>query len=295
MGVEHKAGFVSILGNPNVGKSTLMNRLVGERLSIVTHKSQTTRHRIFGIVNHADYQIVYSDTPGILRPAYELQKAMLGAVESTLQDSDVLLYITDVVEQWDKHAEVLERVAGSPIPKVVVINKIDLSNQRELERLVAAWEQRFPGAAVFPVSALEGFGVEQVQAALIRLLPVAPKYYPEDQLTDRPTRFFVTEIVREKILQNCAEEVPYSVEVVVREYTEGETMDHIEAVVYVARDSQRGILIGRGGRMIRRIGTEARRDLEVFLDKRVFLRLLVQTKERWRDDAGALRNFGYIE
>lgn len=292
---EHRSGYVSIVGNPNVGKSTLMNRLVGERLSIVTSKSQTTRHRIFGIVDAPGYQIVYSDTPGILSPAYALQRAMLRAMETTLEDSDVILYITDVVERPDKHAEVVKRIAESEIGKLVVINKIDLTRQRELEELVDRWAGLMPGAEILPVSALHGFGIDYIQPRIIELLPEGPKYYPSDTLTDRPVRFFVTEIIREKILENCREEVPYSVEVEVRGYEEGEDLDRIDAVVYVARDSQKGILIGKGASMLKRIGIAARKDIEAFLQRRVHLALTVQVAENWRDDDDALRRFGYID
>lgn len=291
----HKSGFVGIVGNPNVGKSTLMNRLVGERLSIVTSKSQTTRHRILGVVDTPDYQIVYSDTPGILAPVYELQRAMLRAVEGVLEDSDVLLYITDVVEQPDKHAAMLDMIATSDVPKLVLINKIDLTTQDELERMVAWWADRFPGAQILPVSALHGFGVDAVAPKLVSMLPEGEKYFPPETLTDRPVRFFVTEIIREKILLYCREEIPYSVEVAIRDYVEGRRLDEIEAVVYVARESQKGILIGKGGRMLRRIGTAARRDMERFLDKRVYLRIVVQVAEGWRDDESQLRRFGYME
>ncbi len=291
----HRSGFVSIVGNPNVGKSTLMNALVGERLSIVTNKAQTTRHRILGIVDSPDYQIIYSDTPGILSPHYALQEAMLGAVRQTFEDSDLLLYITDVVEQVDKHAPMLETIGGLGIPKLVIINKVDLVSQSELEGIVASWLERWPAATVLPVSALHRFGIEQIQPWILELLPVGEKYFPPDTLTDRPVRFFVTEIIREKILENCSDEVPYSVEVGVSSYREGEHLDKIEAVIYVSRDSQRGILIGRGGRMLKRIGSAARRDIERFLSKRVYLHLYVQVNANWRDDAEALRDFGYIE
>lgn len=291
----HRSGFVSIVGNPNVGKSTLMNALVGERLSIVTNKAQTTRHRILGIVDSPDYQIVYSDTPGILSPHYALQEAMLGAVRQTFEDSDLLLYITDVVEQVDKHAPVLETIGGLGIPKLVIINKVDLVSQSELERLVESWHLRWPAAKILPVSALHNFGLEQIQPWILELLPVGEKYFPPDTLTDRPVRFFVTEIIREKILENCSDEIPYSVEVRVSSYREGEHLDKIEAVIYVSRDSQKGILIGRGGRMLKRIGSAARRDIERFLSKRVYLHLYVQVNANWRDDAEALRDFGYIE
>lgn len=291
----HKSGFVSIIGNPNVGKSTLMNRLVGERLSIVTSKSQTTRHRIFGIVDRPDYQIVYSDTPGILSPRYELQRSMLKAVESTLEDSDLILYITDVIETPDKHPEILARIAQSSVPKILLINKMDLTDQNSLERLVAEWAERLPGAEILPISALHGFAVDFIESKIISLLPVGAKYYPPDTLTDRPVRFFVTEIIREKILLNCREEVPYSVEVSVRAYKETFQRDYIEAVIYVSRDSQKGILIGKGGAMLKRIGTDARKDIETFLQKSVYLKLLVQVAADWRDDQQQLKKFGYLE
>ena len=276
----HKSGFVSILGNPNVGKSTLMNRLVGERLSIVTSKAQTTRHRIFGIVDTPDYQIVYSDTPGILAPAYELQRTMLKAVEQTLEDSDFLLYITDVVENPGKHSEFFATIAKSPIPKLVLINKIDLTDQHKLEGLVDQWAERLPGAEILPISALHGFGVELIQPKIISLLPEGEKYFPPDTL---------------KILLYTHQEVPYSVEISVSDYREERGIDRIEAVIYVARDSQRGILIGQGGRMLKRIGIEARKDLERFLQKHVYLGLTVQVADNWRDDPDQLKRFGYTE
>lgn len=292
---KHKSGYVSIVGNPNVGKSTLMNRLVGERLSIVTSKAQTTRHRIFGVVDTPEYQIVYSDTPGILSPAYALQRTMLKAVEDALEDSDVLLYITDVVEQPDKHADVLARIAESDIKKLLVINKIDLTKQSDLEALVARWAALLPGAEILPASALHGFGVDLIQPKLVEMLPEGPKYFPPDTLTDRPVRFFVTEIIREKVLLYCRQEVPYSVEVVVRGYEEGETLDRIDAVIYVARESQKGILIGKGATMLKRIGVAARKDIESFVQRKVHLALTVQVAEDWRDDDATLRRFGYME
>lgn len=294
-GGVHKSGYVSIVGNPNVGKSTLMNRLVGERLSIVTNKAQTTRHRIFGVVDSPAYQIVYSDTPGILTPTYALQRAMLKSVEETLEDSDVLLYITDVVEQPEKHGEVVSRIAACGVKKLVCINKIDLSRQAELEALVSRWASLMPGAEILPVSALHGFGIDLIQPKLVQMLPEGPKYFPPDTLTDRPVRFFVTEIIREKVLLNCRQEVPYSVEVAVRGYEEGESFDRIDAVIYVARDSQKGILIGKGGRMLKRIGMAARRDIETFVQRGVHLALTVQVSENWRDDDDTLRRFGYRE
>lgn len=294
-GQGHKSGYVSIVGNPNVGKSTLMNRLVGERLCIVTNKAQTTRHRIFGVVDTPAYQIVYSDTPGILTPTYALQRIMLKAVEATLEDSDVILYITDVVEQPDKHAEVVQRIASSEIKKLMCINKIDLTQQTALEGLVERWASLMPGAEILPVSALHGFGIDLIQPKLVEMLPEGPKYYPPDTLTDRPVRFFVTEIIREKILMYCRQEVPYSVEVSVRNYEEGEALDRIDAVIYVARDSQKGILIGHGARMLKRIGIAARKDIEAFVQRRVHLVLTVQVAENWRDDDDTLRRFGYRE
>ena len=272
-----------------------MNRLVGERLSIVTSKAQTTRHRIFGIVDTPDYQIVYSDTPGILAPAYELQRTMLKAVEQTLEDSDFLLYITDVVENPGKHSEFFATIAKSPIPKLVLINKIDLTDQHKLEGLVDQWAERLPGAEILPISALHGVGVELIQPKIISLLPEGEKYFPPDTLTDRPVRFFVTEIIREKILLFTHQEVPYSVEISVSDYREERDIDRIEAVIYVARDSQRGILIGHGGRMLKRIGIEARKDLERFLQKHVYLGLTVQVADNWRDDPDQLKRFGYTE
>ena len=291
----HKSGFVSILGNPNVGKSTLMNALVGERLSIVTNKAQTTRHRILGIVDTPSYQIVYSDTPGILTPNYALQEAMLAAVKQTFEDSDLILYITDTVEKFDKNLPILETIGKLPLPKLVLINKVDLTTQEKLEQLVDQWSHFWPSATVLPISALHKFGIEQILPWILELLPTGEKFFPADTLTDRPTRFFVTEIIREKILAFCAEELPYSVEIAIKSYTEEEAIDRIEAVIFVARDSQKGILIGRQGSMLKRIGTAARKDIERFLQKHVYLRLHVQVSENWRNDAEKLRDFGYIE
>lgn len=292
---KHRAGFVSIVGNPNVGKSTLMNALVGERLSIITNKSQTTRHRIFGIVDTPEYQIVYSDTPGILTPNYALQEAMLTSVKQTFEDSDLILYITDTIEQFDKHQEILATIGKLSIPKLVVINKLDLTTHEKLEQLVEQWLTLWPEATILPVSALHKFGIEHIQSWILQLLPEGEKYFPPDTLTDRPIRFFVTEIVREKILEFCQEEIPYSVEVSVSTYQETPTIDKIEAIIFVARDSQKGILIGRGGAMLKRIGTAARKDIETFLQKKVYLRLHVQVSENWRNDAEKLREFGYTE
>lgn len=291
----HKSGFVSIIGNPNVGKSTLMNWLVGERLSIVTSKAQTTRHRILGIVDTPAHQIVYSDTPGYLTPAYALQEAMQAKVEETFEDTDVFLYLTDVVEKANKHQELIDKVAQQPMPVLLLINKIDLIDQPALEALVAQWQALLPKAQIMPISALHNFGVDLIEPTILKLLPEGPKFFPPDTLTNRPVRFFIAEIIREKILLHCKQEVPYSVEVRVRSYQEEPGLDRIETVIFVARDSQKGILIGRGGRMLKRIGTEARHDIELFLQKRVFLRLVVQVAENWRDDEDDLREFGYIE
>jgi len=294
-GTGHKSGFVSILGNPNVGKSTLMNALVGERLSIVTNKAQTTRHRILGIVDTPTYQIVYSDTPGILTPNYALQEAMLAAVKQTFEDSDLILYITDTIEKFDKNLNVLETIGKLSIPKLVLINKVDLTTQEKLEKLVAHWTQFWPDATVLPISALHKFGLEQILPWILELLPLGEKFFPPDTLTDRPTRFFVTEIIREKILEFCQEEIPYSVEIAIKSYSEAEAMDRIEAVIFVARDSQKGILIGRQGSMLKRIGSAARKEIETFLQKHVYLQLHVQVSDNWRNDAEKLRDFGYIE
>jgi GTP-binding protein era len=291
----HKSGFVSILGNPNVGKSTLMNALVGERLSIVTNKAQTTRHRILGIVDTPAYQIVYSDTPGILTPNYALQEAMLAAVKQTFEDSDLILYITDTIEKFDKNLNVLETIGKLSIPKLVLINKVDLTTQEKLEKLVAHWTQFWSDATVLPISALHKFGLEQILPWILELLPLGEKFFPPDTLTDRPTRFFVTEIIREKILEFCQEEIPYSVEIAIKSYSEAEAMDRIEAVIFVARDSQKGILIGRQGSMLKRIGSAARKEIETFLQKHVYLQLHVQVSDNWRNDAEKLRDFGYIE
>lgn len=290
----HKSGYVSIVGNANVGKSTLMNRLVGEPLSIVTAKSQTTRHRIIGINDTKEYQIVYSDTPGVLSPLYGLQRAMLSTVESTFEDTDVFLYITDVVEQRTKHAAFIERLRQSKLPVIVVINKIDLTNQSALEKLVAFWSQALPSSRVLPLSALHGFGIEQVEPALVELLPEGEKYFPEGTLTDRPMRFFIGELIRAQVVLHCREEIPYSVEVEVRDYEEGNRLDRIEAVIYVARDSQKGIIIGKGGKMLRRLGESARYAIEEFLEKQVYLHLRVEVLANWRDSESHLRRFGYL-
>ena len=293
---QHKAGFVNIVGNPNVGKSTLMNDLVGERVSIITSKAQTTRHRITGIVNTPDYQIVFSDTPGVLSPKYKLQESMLSYSEGALTDADILLYVTDVVEDPTKNADFLAKVAKEKIPVLLVINKIDLvKSQQELEDKVSMWKEILPNAEVFPTSAKEHFNVSNLMARIVELLPPSPPYFGKDALTDKPARFFVTEIIREKILLNYDKEVPYATEVIVEKFDESDTAIHIMAVIYVERDSQKGILIGKGGSMLKRVGTEARKDIEKFFDKRVYLELFVKVEANWRNRENKLRSFGYIE
>ena len=297
----HKSGFVNIIGNPNVGKSTLMNALVGERMSIITSKAQTTRHRIVGIVNTEEYQIVFSDTPGILRPSYKLQESMMRSVNGAVADADVILYVTDVVEQravrddnpMERSAEVLAKVAKAKVPTIVLINKIDLSTPDELEGMVARWKTLLPEAVVLPISAKNAFGTEALMSMIVERLPEGEPYYDKDALTDRPMRFFASEIIREKILLNYTKEVPYSVEVAIDAYRESPEIDRISATIYVARASQKGIIIGRGGAMLKKVGTEARKDLERFLDKKVFLELFVKVDEGWRDDSRQLRRFGY--
>ena len=296
MSTPHKAGFVNIVGNPNVGKSTLMNDLVGERVSIITSKAQTTRHRITGIVNTPEYQIVFSDTPGVLQPKYKLQESMLGFSEGALTDADILLYVTDVVEDPEKNADFLAKVAREKIPVLLVINKIDLvKDQKELDDIVIKWEQRLPNAEIFPTSALEHFNVKGIMERIIELLPPSPPYFGKDALTDKPARFFVTEIIREKILLNYDKEVPYSAEVIVEKFDESEKAIHIMAVIYVERDSQKGILIGRGGSKLKKVGTEARKDIEKFFDKSVYLELFVKVEPNWRNRDNKLRQFGYLD
>lgn len=292
----HKAGFVNIVGNPNVGKSTLMNDLVGERVSIITQKAQTTRHRIMGIVNTDDYQIVFSDTPGVLQPKYKLQESMLGFSEGALTDADILVYVTDVVEDPTKNAEFLAKVAKETVPVLLVINKIDLvKDQAELEAIVDRWKAILPNAEVFPTSAKEHFNVTNLMARIVELLPEHAPYFGKDALTDKPARFFVTEIIREKILLDYDKEVPYSSEVIVEKFDEKEGAIHIMAVIYVERDSQKGILIGKGGTKIKHVGIEARKDIEKFFGKSVYLELFVKVEPNWRNRENKLRAFGYIE
>ena len=292
----HKSGFVNIVGNPNVGKSTLSNRLVGERLSIITSKAQTTRHRIMGIVNGEDYQIVFSDTPGVLKPKFRLQQSMLEYSTGALIDADVLLYVTDVVESPTKNQDFLDRVAREKIPILLVINKIDLlKGNDELVALIDQWKQLLPNAEVFPTSALENFNVDNIMKRIVELLPESPPYFGKDALTDRSSRFFVTEIVREKILLTYDKEVPYATQVIVEKFDESDTAIHIMAVIYVERDSQKGIIIGHQGSKLKRVGTLARKDIETFFEKKVYLQLYVKVEKDWRNQESKLRAFGYIE
>ncbi len=289
----HKSGFVNIIGNPNVGKSTLMNQLVGEKLSIITSKAQTTRHRIMGIVSGDDFQIVYSDTPGILKPSYKLQESMMKFVTGALVDADVILYVTDIVEQSDRSADIIENIRRSGIPTVVVINKIDLTTPDVLEMLVEKWHAQLPDAVVVPVSAKESFNIEGLFKTILERLPEGPAFYPKDTLTDKTLRFFASEIIREKILRMYDKEIPYCCQIEIESYKEEPTIDRIAATIYVSRDSQKGILIGHKGEKLKRVGQAAREDMERFLDKKVFLQLFVKVSDDWRNDERRLRQFGY--
>lgn len=289
----HKAGFVNIVGNPNVGKSTLMNVLVGEKVSIATFKAQTTRHRIMGIYNTDEMQIVFSDTPGVLKPIYKLQKSMLDFSESALVDADVLLYVTDMVEKVDKNMDFITKVNQVDVPILLLINKIDLSNQEDLTKRVEEWQSLIPRAEIIPISALAKFNVDYVMKRIQLLLPDSPPYFDKDQLTDKPARFFVTEIIREKILLYYDKEIPYSVEVVVDSFKEEQKKIVIHAVIYVERDSQKGIIIGRGGLTLKKVGAEARRDLERFFNKTIYLETYVKVDKNWRNSDKELQNFGY--
>lgn len=293
---QHKAGFVNIVGNPNVGKSTLMNDLVGERISIITSKAQTTRHRIMGIVNTPEYQIVFSDTPGVLKPKYKMQEAMLEFSKSALTDADILLYVTDVVEDPTKNADFLEKVAQEKIPVLLVINKIDLlKGQDDLNSIVEKWQTLLPNAQIFPTSAKEHFNVANLMERIVELLPESAPYFGKDALTDKPARFFVTEIIREKLLTSYDKEIPYSAEVVVEKFEEKENSIHIMAVIYVERDSQKGIIIGHEGQKIKHVGIDARKDIEKFFGKSVYLQLFVKVEPNWRNRENKLREFGYQE
>lgn len=289
----HKAGFVNIVGNPNVGKSTLMNQLVGERISIATFKAQTTRHRIMGIVNTENMQIVFSDTPGVLKPNYKMQELMLQFSESALADADILLYVTDVIEKPEKNADFLDKVAKMTIPVILLINKIDESNQETLITLVEKWHNLLPKAEILPISAKNNFGTDVLMKRIEELLPESPAYFDKDQLTDKPAKFFVTEIIREKILRYYDKEVPYSVEVVVERFKEDEKKIHINAIIYVERDSQKGIIIGHQGQALKKVSTEARKSLEKFFDKRIYLETYVKVDKDWRNSQKELGNFGY--
>ncbi|MEA2107733.1 MAG: GTPase Era [Bacteroidota bacterium] len=291
--MPHKSGFVNIIGNPNVGKSTIMNQMVGEKLSIITPKAQTTRHKILGIVNSDDYQIVYSDTPGILKPNYKLQEKMMRFVGSAFEDADIILYVTDVVEKMDKNQQYIDKLSQTNVPVLLLINKIDLSNQEELENLVDIWKKILPKAEIIPVSATKNFNLDQVFKRILELLPEGPAYYPKDSLTDKTERFFVSEIIREKILNNYRKEIPYSVEVEVEEFKETEKLLRIRATINVIRPSQKGIIIGHKGQALKKTGTEAREDIEDFFGKKVFLELFVKVSKDWRDKEKNLKDFGY--
>ena len=289
----HKAGFVNIVGNPNVGKSTLMNQLVGEKLSIATFKAQTTRHRIMGIVNTDDAQIVFSDTPGVLKPNYKMQEMMLQFSESALTDADVLLYVTDVVEKPEKNMDFLEKVAKMQIPVIFLINKIDESEQQKLGELVEKWHSLLPNAEILPISAQNKFGIDILLKRIYELLPESPAFFDKDQLTDKPAKFFVSEIIREKILRYYDKEIPYAVEVVVERFKEDDKQIHINAVIYVERSSQKGIIIGHQGQALKKVSTEARKSLERFFDKKIFLETFVKVDKDWRNSQKELNNFGY--
>ena len=289
----HKAGFVSIVGNPNVGKSTLMNLFVGERISIATFKAQTTRHRIMGIVSTDDYQIVFSDTPGVLKPNYKLQEDMLAFSVSSLEDADILLYVTDTVEKQSKNEDFITKVKRLNIPILVLINKIDLSNEKDVTKLVEYWHEQIPQAEIVPLSAKAKFNVDNVQKRIVELLPESPEYFDKDQLTDKPSRFIVSEIIREKILLYYDKEIPYSVEVVVTEFKDEKKLIRMAATIFVERESQKGIIIGHGGVALKRVGEEARRDIQRFFGKKVFLQLYVKVNSNWRNSAKSLESFGY--
>jgi GTP-binding protein Era len=290
---KHRSGFVNIVGNPNVGKSTLMNWLVGEKISIITAKAQTTRHRIIGIVNTPEYQVVYSDTPGVLRPNYKLQEQMLNFSLSALQDADVLLYVTDVVEKVDKNDEFLSKVQQLDLPLLLLINKIDLTNQEKLEQLVLHWHSLLPKAEIYPISVLNNFSVEEVQKRILELLPDSPPYFEKDALTDKPARFFVAEIIREKALLLYQKEIPYAIEVVVEEFLEAKDIIRIRVIILVERDTQKGIVIGHKGESLKKLGTLARRDIERFFEKKIYLQLYVKVEKDWRNRDNLLRTFGY--
>ncbi|HZW62475.1 MAG TPA: GTPase Era [Flavobacteriaceae bacterium] len=289
----HKAGFVNIIGNPNVGKSTLMNAFIGEKLSIITSKAQTTRHRILGIVNGEDFQVIISDTPGIIKPAYELQASMMDFVKSAIEDADVLLYMVEIGEKELKDEDFFKKITHSNIPVLLLLNKIDTSNQEELEAQVNFWKQKVPNAELYPISAKEGFQVQTVFDRIIELLPESPPFYPKDQLTDKPERFFVNETIREKILLNYKKEIPYAVEVETEAFLEDDAIIRIQSVIMVERETQKGILIGHKGSALKKVGIEARKDLELFFGKQIHLELFVKVNKNWRNNERQLRRFGY--
>ena len=291
--MAHKAGFVNIIGNPNVGKSTLMNAFVGERLSIITSKAQTTRHRILGIVNGEDFQMILSDTPGIIKPAYQLQESMMDFVKSAFEDADVLIYMVEVGERELKDEAFFRKIIHADIPVLLLLNKIDKSNQEELEDQVQEWKEKVPNAEIYPISALEGFNVAEVFNRIVELLPESPAFYPKDTLTDKPERFFVNEIIREKILMHYKKEIPYSVEIDTQEFFEEEEIIRMRSVIMVERETQKGIIIGHKGSALKRVGVEARKDLEKFFGKQVHLELYVKVNKNWRSDSRQLRRFGY--
>src|SRR5690554_2759462 len=290
---NHKAGYVNIIGNPNVGKSTLMNAFVGERLSIITSKAQTTRHRILGIVNGEDFQVVLSDTPGIIKPAYELQASMMDFVKSAFEDADILIYMVEIGEKDLKDEAFFNKIIHSKIPVLLLLNKIDKSNQEELEEQIGLWREKVPNAEIYPISALEKFNVKEVFDRIIALLPESPPYYPKDALTDKPERFFVNEIIREKILLNYDKEIPYAVEIETEEFVEDENIIRIRSVIMVERDTQKGIIIGHKGAALKKVGIQARQELEKFFGKQVYLETYVKVNKDWRTDARQLKRFGY--
>lgn len=291
--MSHKAGFVNIIGNPNVGKSTLMNAFVGEKLSIITSKAQTTRHRILGIVNGDDFQVLFSDTPGIIKPAYELQESMMDFVKSAFEDADILLYMVEIGEKELKDEAFFNKIKYSKIPVLLLLNKIDTSNQEQLEEQVQLWAHKVPNAEIFPISALEGFNVKEVFNRIVELLPESPPFYPKDQLTDKPERFFINETIREKILLHYKKEIPYAVEIETEEFFEEEKIIHVRSVIMVERDTQKGIIIGHKGSALKRVGVEARKDLEKFFGKQIHLELYVKVNKNWRSNQNQLKRFGY--
>ena len=291
--MNHKAGFVNIIGNPNVGKSTLMNAFIGEKLSIITSKAQTTRHRILGIVNGDDFQVVLSDTPGIIKPAYELQESMMSFVKSAFEDADVLIYMVEIGEKELKDEVFFNKITNSKIPVLLLLNKIDKSDQGQLEEQVQTWAEKVPNAEIFPVSALEGFNVKEVFTRILELLPESPPFYPKDQLTDKPERFFINETIREKILIHYKKEIPYAVEVDTEEFFEEENIIRVRSVIMVERETQKGIIIGHKGSALKRVGVEARKDLEKFFGKQIHIELYVKVNKNWRSNQNQLKRFGY--